>query len=216
MFIPERHVLINENGANFKDILLKRGISSAVFVAPSPNMVTENTEVYHCHIFDATYNDISLQNISTKDLIIIYNCTEANLPTILSKYPKHTIFAIKNEKTCLEYLYFLVTHIAYFPKIGLDLYFDFACKTEEISTEYRILNCIDAAEVNSLSKNVECFYIHVEPNTEYSFFEYFDETSKILSGLDNLLGYGLTLADDCTRTRTLFLYEKFQAKQDKI
>ena len=92
------------------------------------------------------------------------------------------------------------------------MYYDFACKTQENSTEYRILNCIDAAEVNSLSKNVECFYIQVEPNTEYSFFEYLDETSKILSGLDNLLGYGLTLAEDCTRTRTLFLYEKYQSK----
>ena len=212
MFILENYVLINEYGTNFKDILLKRGISSSVFVAPPPDMVTENTVEYHCHIFDATDNDISLQNIATKDLIIIYNCTEANLPTILSKYPKHTIFAIKNEKTCLEYLYFLVTHIAYSPLIALDLYYDFACKTQENSTEYRILNCIDAAEVNSLSKNVECFYIQVEPNTEYSFFEYLDETSKILSGLDNLLGYGLTLAEDCTRTRTLFLYEKYQSK----
>lgn len=209
MLLPESYILINEYAANFKDILLKRGISSTVFVAPSPNMVTENTEEYHCHIFDAAYNDISLQNIATKDLIIIYNCTEANLPTISSKWPKHTIFAIKNEKTCLEYLYFLVTHIAYFPVIDLDLYMDFACKTQENSTEYRILNCIDAAEVNSLSKNVECFYIQVEPNTEYSLFEYLDENSRIFSEFDNLLRYGLTLAKDCTRTKTIFYFEKY-------
>ena len=209
MLLPESYILINEYAANFKDILLKRGISSTVFVAPSPNMVPENTEEYHCHIFDAAYNDISLQNIATRDLIIIYNCTEANLPTILSKYPKHTIFAIKNEKTCLEYLYFLVTHIAYSPLIALDLYYDFACKTQENSTEYRILNCIDAAEVNSLSKNVECFYIQVEPNTKYSFFEYLDENSRIFSEFDNLLRYGLTLAKYCTRTKTIFYFEKY-------
>lgn len=201
-------ISLYEDDSYFKTELIKRGISIFAFEDPS-NTINGDNDIISCHIFDATHYDVTHQNIELVDFILIYNCMKSNLPPILSTCPNQNIVAVKDKNTCLEYLYFFTTYVAYLSLMAMEPVTDFQCICQKDSPEFRILSCIDITEAHNLAQDVECIFNQVEPNLEYSFFEYMDENYDKLSKFESLLGYGLTLAENCTRSKKMFFFEKY-------